>query len=87
MRQYTRQHDVILAWAEERGGRPARVRGSEVLRLAFEKLPPNWEAITWEAFFETFERTGQSFMYEDSPGSRICKLTRGPQAGPIRLTS
>ena len=87
MRQYTRQHEVIRAWAEGRGGQPARVRGSEVLRLAFEHLPPNWEAISWDQFFETFERTGQTFMYEDSPGSRICKLTRGPQAGPIRLTS
>jgi len=87
MRQYTRQHEVIRAWAEGRGGQPARVRGSEVLRLAFEQLPPNWEAISWDQFFETFERTGQTFMYEDAPGSRICKLTRGPQAGPIRLTS
>ena len=87
MRQYTRQHDAIRGWAEERGGRPARVRGSEVLRLAFEKLPPNWETICWQEFFRTFDRSGQTFMYEDSPGSRICKLTRGPQAGPIRLTS
>ena len=87
MRQYTREPDVIRTWAQERGGRPARVRGSEVLRLAFEKLPSNWEAISWEEFFQTFDRSGQMFMYEDSPGSRICKLTRGPQAGPIRLTS
>jgi hypothetical protein len=87
MRQYSRQHDVIRGWAEERGGRPARVRGSEVLRLAFEKLPPNWETISWQEFFRTFDRSGQTFMYEDSPGSRICKLTRGSQAGPIRPTS
>jgi hypothetical protein len=83
MRQYTRDHSAIRTWAEARGGQPARVKGSEVLRLAFEKLPPNWESVSWEEFFATFDRDRLSFLYEDTAGSRLCKLTRGSQSGPI----
>jgi hypothetical protein len=84
MRHYTRERDVIQSWAEQRGGQPARVKGSEVLRLAFDRLPPNWEAISWDQFFTLFERGHLMLLYDDTPGSRICKLTRGRQAGPIR---
>ena len=51
-------------------------------KIAFDKLPPNWEAMNWQEFFEIFDRTAQSFLYDDTPGSRICKLTRGPRPGP-----
>jgi hypothetical protein len=84
MRHYTREREVIQRWAEQRGGQPARVKGSEVLRLAFDRLPPNWEAISWDQFFSLFERGQLMLLYDDTPGSRICKLTRGKQAGPIR---
>jgi hypothetical protein len=83
MRQYTREHATIRSWAEARGGQPARVKGSQVLRLAFERLPPNWESLPWDEFFETFDRGGLVFMFEDTPGSRICKLTKGAGTGPI----
>lgn len=83
MRQLIRDHAAIQTWAEARGGRPARVKGSAVLRVAFERLPPNWEAISWEEFFAIFDRSGLWFWYEDAPGSRICKLTRGERPGPI----
>lgn len=84
MRRYTRDHDAIQRWAEARGGRPAQVKGSDLLRLAFDRLPPNWEPISWERFFELFERGRLHFLYEDTAGSRICKLTRGERAGPLR---
>lgn len=80
-RRYTRSHETIRRWAEERGGRPARVRGSsDVLRLAFGEVAPNWEPIDWPTFFEVFDRTGLTFIYEDRPGSRVCKLVRGAVA-------
>ena len=85
MRLYTRDHHVIQSWAEARRARPARVRGTRVLRLAFDEPPPNWETIDWDEFFQTFDLTAQSFLYEDTPGSRICKLTKGPGTGPISL--
>ena len=84
MRLYTREHDLIQRWAEARGGKPARVKGSDVLRLAFDRLPPNWEPISWEQFFQLFERDRLTFLYDDAAGSRICKLTRGERAGPFR---
>lgn len=85
MRRLTRDHDLVRDWAEARGGQPARVKGSQVLRLAFDGLPPNWEGLSWEEFFEIFDRTGQALWYEDTSGSRICKLTRDRASGPIGL--
>lgn len=76
MRQYTRDHAVIQHWVEARGGTPARVRGTDVPRIAFAALPPNWEALSWPELFELLERERLAFMYEDSPGSRICKLVK-----------
>jgi hypothetical protein len=61
------------------------VRGSEVLRLAFEQVPANWEALNWEQFFEIFDRGGLELNFEDSPNSRLCKLTRNIQQRPLRL--
>ena len=81
LRRYTREHDVIRRWAEERGGRPARVRGAEVLRIAFGQLPPNWEGLDWQTFFSSFDESRLAFLYEDSPDSRICKLVKGHTMG------
>jgi hypothetical protein len=83
MRLTTRDHATIRAWAEARDGLPAQVKGSTVLRLGFGKLPPNWEPIEWEQFFEAFDQAGLSFLYDDAPSSRLCKLTHGPRPGPI----
>ena len=84
MRRYTREHELIRAWAEGRGGRPARVRGAglrtasaTVLRIAFGPLPPTWEPLDWDAFFRAFDENDLAFLYEESPGSRICKLVKG----------
>jgi hypothetical protein len=84
VRKYTRDHELIRAWAEERGGIPARVRGAGlrrdaamVLRIAFGPLPPTWEPIDWDAFLAAFDEARLAFLYEESPGSRICKLVKG----------
>ncbi len=76
MRKYTREHELIRAWAEERGGKPARVRGAGVLRIAFGPPAPNWEPLDWPTFFEEFDASNLAFLYEDSPGSHICKLVK-----------
>jgi len=80
VRAFTRDHQVIAAWAAERGASPARVRGARVLRLAFGPLPRNWEPIAWDEFFATFDADGLVFMYEEAAGSRICKLVRATLA-------
>jgi hypothetical protein len=76
VRQYTGDHAVIQQWVEERGGLPARVRGTDVPRFAFGELPPNWEAVSRPDLFTLLERGRLGFMYEDTPGSKVCKLMK-----------
>jgi hypothetical protein len=52
------------------------VRGTEVARIAFGALPPNWEPLTWPELFALLDKTRMAFMYEDTPGSRIFKLVK-----------
>ncbi|NLT67291.1 MAG: hypothetical protein GXX84_11875 [Acidobacteria bacterium] len=75
----TTDHDVVRRWVEERGGSPAKVKGTGLLRIDFpgysggDKL----EHITWEEFFQKFEENGLAFLYqEDIEGktSRFSKL-------------
>ena len=88
MRKYTREHELIRRWAQERGGRPARVRSvglrkdaAAVLRIAFGPLPPTWEALEWDQFFRAFDENDLAFLYEENAGSRICKLVKGHTVG------
>ena len=70
----TRDHETIRRWAEERGGQPASVKGTErgsdeagILRMDFpgrgedDKLEP----ISWDEFFEKFDETNLEFLYQD----------------------
>ena len=82
MGETTTDHAVIRKWAEARGGRPARVKGTGegddagLLRLDFGEPEENLEPIGWEEFFDTFEESGLAFVYEDAPDSRFGKLVR-----------
>src|SRR5579875_490743 len=72
----TRDHDVIRAWAEERGGRPAHVRstgsGQDIglLRLDFSGHgglhDENLEEIEWEEFFEKFDDNNLALVYQET---------------------
>ena len=82
----TRDHDVIRRWAEERGGRPSDVEGTGedggagVLRLDFQDPDDRLEEISWDAFFETFDRSDVDFLYQertsDGEVSRFHKFVR-----------
>lgn len=82
MGQTTTDHDVIRKWAEARGARPARVKGTGgaddagLLRLDFGEPEENLEPIGWEDFFDTFDESGLAFVYEAEPDSRFGKLVR-----------
>ena len=82
MGETTTDHDVIRKWAEARGGRPARVKGTGggedagLLRLDFGKPEESLEEIDWDAFFETFDASGLALVYDDDPESRFGKLVR-----------
>ena len=84
----TTDHEEIRRWAEERGGKPARVRGTEgdddvgLLRIDFpggaggESL----EQISWEEWFEKFEEKDLALLHQDEKasgeGSTFFKLVR-----------
>ncbi len=83
----TTDHDEIRKWAEERGGRPTRVRrkGREdeeggILRLDFGEKDEALEEIEWDEFFEVFEESGLALLHQDKTAdgkqSRFNKLVR-----------
>ena len=93
MSKTTTDHNEIRRWVSERGGYPARVKGSNetggsgVLRIDYpgysgdERL----ETITWTEFFKGFEGNGLAFLYEDETKrgeeSRFSKLVARDQKG------
>ena len=67
----TSSHEVIRAWAEERGGVPATVEGTEhsdglgVLRLDFGGDSDTLRHVSWDEWFETFDRRKLNFVYQE----------------------
>lgn len=74
----TTDHDEIRRWAEERGGMPARVRGTGVLRIDFDDPggddDDNLEEISWDEWFRIFDESDVVFLYQDERDSRFNKL-------------
>ena len=58
----TTNHEEIRAWVQERGGHPARVKGTEVLRIDYFS---SLEEISWQEFFEAFDKNKLAFLYQD----------------------
>jgi hypothetical protein len=81
----TRKHDVIRAWAEERGASPATVEGTEhddrlgVLRFKFTGDDADrLREVSWQEWFETFDARGLNFIYQEH-------TTDGEQSNFFRL--
>jgi len=82
----TTDHAEIRQWVEERGGRPARVKGTEngdsvgLLRIDYPGFTgeDTLEPITWEEFFQGFDENKLAFLYQeetkDGKESRFSKL-------------
>jgi hypothetical protein len=81
----TTDRETIRRWAEERGGKPAKVKGTGegagdgLLRINFpggaeEKL----ETISWDEFFDIIDKKKLAFLYQettaDGSESRFFKL-------------
>ncbi len=62
----TTDPEEIRRWAEARGGKPAVVEGTDILRINF---PGYHEAklqdISWPEFFQKFEEKGLAFLYQE----------------------
>jgi hypothetical protein len=85
----TTDHEAIRRWAEERGGRPARVTGTGtgdgdagILRIDFDDGDRDeaLEEIDWDEWFRTFDENGLAFVYQehtaDGALSRFSKIVR-----------
>lgn len=84
--QTTTNHKEIQQWVDERGGHPARVKGTEsknspgLLRIDYPGFSgeDSLEEISWEEFFDAFEKNGLAFLYQDKTAdgkvSRFSKL-------------
>jgi len=76
----TTNREEIRRWVEERGGHPARVKDTEVLRIDYPGFSgeESLEQITWEEFFSGFEKNKLAFLYQDTleggETSRFSKL-------------
>jgi hypothetical protein len=80
----TTHHEVIRQWAEERGGVPATVEGTEhgdhlgVLRIDFGGEDSNLRRVSWEEWFKTFDGRRLNFIYQE-------QRTDGTQSNFFRL--
>lgn len=73
----TTDHEVIRKWAEDRGGQPTVVKGTEktgpgagLLRFDFvgegQQSNPSLQPLPWEEFFNTFEEKKLALLYQDT---------------------
>ena len=80
----TTHHEVIKQWAEERGGTPATVEGTEhgdrlgVLRFDFGDDSDNLRHVSWDEWFQTFDERRLNFIYQE-------ERTDGRQSNFFRL--
>jgi hypothetical protein len=82
----TSDHKTIRKWVDERGGHPARVKGTNksgsigILRIDYPGFSgeETLEPISWEQFFEAFDSNNLAFLYQDKTKdgkqSRFSKL-------------
>lgn len=86
----TTDHDEIRRWAEARGGRPARVKGTEsgdsaLLRFDFGEPDEKLDPIEWDAFFRIFDENELALLHQDETEggktSRFSKLVRREPKG------
>ena len=91
----TQDHEEIRQWAEARGGKPAEVAstsetGTGILRIEFPGATnandSNLKQIEWDEFFQKFDATGLSLVYQDVTAegaqSNFNKLIHSQGAGP-----
>ncbi|HSR12241.1 MAG TPA: DUF6496 domain-containing protein [Thermodesulfobacteriota bacterium] len=91
--QITTSHATIQEWAEQRNGKPTRVKGTGdtrdagILRIDFPGYSGkgSLEEISWDEFFEKFEENNLAFLYQDKTASgrtsRFNKLVSREESG------
>ena len=76
-------HDEVRTWAEERGGRPARVKttagkgGGGVLRFDFGEKDQALEEISWDEFFVIFDDNELALLeQEETKSGQISRFSK-----------
>jgi len=64
----TTDHEEIRRWVEERDGNPARVEGTNLLRIDYPGFSgeQRLEQISWDEFFEVFDENNLVFLYQEN---------------------
>jgi hypothetical protein len=86
----TTDHEFIRRWAEERGGRPARVKGTGdggdpgMLRIDFPGYAEeSLEEISWEDWFAKFEEKNLAFLYQERTDGGISRFFKLVDRGSV----
>jgi hypothetical protein len=63
----TTDHEEIRSWVEARGGQPARVEGTQLLRIDYPGYSGEGtlEPIEWDEFFKVFDKNKLMFLYQE----------------------
>lgn len=80
--QTTHDHKKIQQWTESHGGVPSKIKdtgkadNSGVLRIHFPEHSKSdeFEEISWDDFFENFDKHKLDLLYEDSNKSTFHKF-------------
>ncbi|MDB5225177.1 MAG: hypothetical protein JWL87_129 [Candidatus Adlerbacteria bacterium] len=68
----TTGHEIIRAWALERGGTPALLLGTETgLRFDWGEGGDELERLSWRDFFDIFEEEGMAFAHIQDDDSSV----------------
>lgn len=68
----TTDHKAIKAWAEARDGHPAKVKTKGpggILRIDFGEPEEELEEISWDEFFDIFDKNKLAFLHQDKTSS------------------
>jgi hypothetical protein len=85
----TRDHETIRRWVEERGGWPALVEGTQILRIDFDdpdgSSDQNLRPVSWDEFFQVFDERGLEFLYQErTHDGKISRFNKFVDSGSDR---
>jgi hypothetical protein len=80
----TTDHGEIRRWVEERGGRPARVKGTGsdgdpgILRIDYPGRgdEESLEEISWEEWLEAFDENELAFLYQEETDGQVSRFSK-----------
>lgn len=63
----TTDREEIRQWVEERGGQPARVEGTNLLRIDYPGYSgeQTLEPLDWDELFKIFDENNLAFIYQE----------------------